>query len=278
MFIDSHAHLFSKDFADDVSVVLTRARDARVTEIVNPGTDLETSREALTLARANGMIHPAVGFHPHDASKADRGSLAQIEELSLDPSVVAIGEIGLDYHYNFSPPEVQRDAFAAQIAIAVRRDLPIIIHSREAEEDTLRIVGEFVRSHPTWRTGGDGRGVRGVFHCFPGDPAMAQKVIDWGFYISIPGPVTFPAKPNRPNVMAAVVAATPLEYMLLETDSPYLTPVPHRGKRNEPSHIPIIAAKIAEIKNVPLEEVGAATSAAVRRVFHWEERTSETKS
>ena len=263
MFIDSHAHLFFKDFADDVADVLARAKASGVTDIVNPGTDLATSRESLDLARAHAMIHPAVGFHPHDASKADRDSLAQIEELSLDPSVVAIGEIGLDYHYNFSPPEAQREAFSAQIEIAVRRDLPIIIHSREAEEDTLRIVEGFVRSHPAWRNGAG----RGVFHCFPGDAAMAEKVIGWGFVISIPGPVTFLAKPNRPNLMASVVAATPLEQMLLETDSPYLTPVPHRGTRNEPSRIPLIAAKIAEIKNVTVEEVGAATSAAVRRLF-----------
>ena len=267
MFIDSHAHLFSKDYAGDLEGVLARALAAGVDIVVNPGTDLETSKESLELARVHGMIHPAVGFHPHDAAKADAASLAEIEELSRDPAVVAIGEIGLDYHYNFSPPETQRDVFALQISIACRRNLPIIIHSREAEEDTLRIVGDFVRANPGWRSGGGGRPSRGVFHCFPGDAEMARTVIGWGFCISIPGPVTFPEKPSRPNVMAGVVAATALEDMLLETDSPYLTPVPHRGTRNEPSHIPIIARRIAEIKHVPMEEVGAVTSEAARRLF-----------
>lgn len=267
MFIDSHAHLYFKDFADDLDGVLSRAREAGVTAIVNPGTDLETSRESIRLAGAHPMIHPAVGFHPHDASKADKGSLEKIELLSRDPGVVAIGEIGLDYHYNFSPPDAQKKAFAEQIEIACRRDLPIIIHCREAEADTLGIVGEFVRGNPSWRNSGPGRAARGVFHCFPGDAAMARKVIEWGFYISIPGPVTFPEKPNRPNVMASVVAAVELGEMLLETDSPYLTPVPHRGTRNEPSHIPIIARRVAEIKNVAVETVGEATSAAVRHLF-----------
>jgi TatD DNase family protein len=267
MFIDSHAHLFFAEYAPDLAGVLARARAAGVTAVVNPGTDLATSRESMRLAREHPMIFPAVGFHPHDAAKADGALLAEIEELSLDPAVVAIGEIGLDYHYDFSPRGVQRSVFAAQIEIACRRDLPIIIHSREAEEDTLRIVGEFVRDHPGWRNDGRGRASRGVFHCFPGDAAMAETVIGWGFYVSIPGPVTFPERPNRPNLMASVVAAVGLEDMLLETDSPYLTPVPHRGTRNEPSHIPLIAGRIAEIKKVPVGDVGAATSAATRHLF-----------
>lgn len=267
MFIDSHAHLFFKEYAGDLGDVLARARAAGVNAVVNPGTDLETSRESMRLAAEHAMVFPAVGFHPHDAAKADAAGLEEVEELSRDAAVVAIGEIGLDYHYNFSPPDVQRRVFAAQIAIAIRRDLPIIIHSREAEADTLRIVGELTREHPGWRNDGKGRATRGVFHCFPGDAAMARTVIDWGFYVSIPGPVTFPERPNRPNLMASVAAVIPLDDMLLETDSPYLTPVPHRGQRNEPSHIPLIAQRIAELRNVPVEEVGAATTAAARRLF-----------
>jgi TatD DNase family protein len=267
MFIDSHAHLFFKEYAGDIGEVLARARAAGVTAVVNPGTDLDTSRESLRLAAEHAMVFPAVGFHPHDAAKADAASLEAIEELSRTPGVVAIGEIGLDYHYNFSPPDVQQRAFADQIAIAVRRDLPIIIHSREAEADTLRIVGEFVGRHPEWKNDGSGRPARGVFHCFPGDVAMARTVIGWGFYVSMPGPVTFPEKPGKPNVMASVAAAVPLEDMMLETDSPYLTPVPFRGKRNEPSHIPLIAQRIAELRGVPVEEVGMATSNAARRLF-----------
>ncbi len=265
MFIDSHAHLFFQEYEADLGDVLRRAREAGVTRVVNPGTDLATSEASIRLAAEHTMIHPAVGFHPHDAAKADDDVLAAIERLSHSAGVVAIGEIGLDYHYDFSPRDVQRRVFAAQIEIAVRRDLPIIIHSREAEEDSLRIVDDAVRAHPHWRAGE--RSARGVFHCFPGDVAMARTVIGWGFYVSLPGPVTFASKPTRPNLMASVAAEIPLEDMLLETDSPYLTPVPFRGQRNEPSHIPLIARKVAELRGVPVEAVAEATTAATRTLF-----------
>lgn len=263
-FVDSHAHLFFKEYQDDLGEVIRRAQDAGVVRIVNPGTDLATSRASIELAEKYEMIYAAVGFHPHDASKADDASLQEIETLSRHPKVVAIGEIGLDYHYNYSPPEKQREVFARQLGIANRRNLPIIIHSREAEPDTLRIVGEIslLNSSPSIAQR------RGVFHCFPGDATMARKVIGWGFYISIPGPVTFPVKPNKPNSMADVVAEIPMRHMLLETDSPYLTPVPHRGKRNEPSNIPIIAAKIAEVKELSVDEIARESSAAVQRLFN----------
>ena len=263
MFIDSHAHLFFKDFENDLDDVVKRAQDAGVNFIVNPGTDLPTSKQSIALAEKYDMVYACVGFHPHDASKADDRSLEEIEELSRHPKVVAIGEIGLDYHYNFSPPEKQRDVFSRQIEIAQRRNLPIVIHSREAENDTLAIVEERVRNYPKWSEGKR----KGVFHCFPGDVAMAQKVIGWGFNISIPGPVTFPIKPNKPNSMVDVVAQIPIEHILLETDSPYLTPVPYRGKRNEPSNIPLIAKKISELQGISIEEVGAATSTAALRLF-----------
>lgn len=263
MFIDSHAHLFFEEFQQDIDGVLERARRARVVRIVNPGTDLETSRKSIELAEKYDMIYAAVGFHPHDASKADDSSLKEIEALSRHPKIVAIGEIGLDYHYNYSPPEQQRLVFSKQIEIANRRNLPIIIHSREAEADTMRIVEQtsLQNNHPELSKR------RGVFHCFPGDSAMAERVIGWGFYISIPGPVTFPVKPKKPNSMVDVVASIPLGHILLETDSPYLTPVPHRGKRNEPSNIPLIAEKLASIKGVSLDIVAQETSAASRHLF-----------
>ena len=198
MFIDTHAHLFFKDFQDDLDEVIRRAKDAGVEYIVSPGTDLETSRKSIELAEKHDMVYACVGFHPHDASKADEQSLEEIEQLSHHAKVVGIGEIGLDYHYNYSPHEKQREVFSRQFEIAQRRNLPIVVHSREAEEDTLRIAEQYtarnLRSVVTNRSG--------VFHCFPGDFAMAEKVIGWGFYISIPGPVTFPIKPNKPNSMA----------------------------------------------------------------------------
>jgi len=268
MFIDSHAHLFFEDFQKDLGDVLQRARDAGVERIVCPGTDLETSKKSVELAEQFDMVYAAVGFHPHDAKKAARGDgtinpsmLDEIDRLCTHPKVVAIGEIGLDYHYNYSPPDVQRLVFARQIELARMRELPIIIHTREAESDVLRIVQQRIDSG--WKNSR-----MGVFHCFPGDVAMAEKVIGWGFFISIPGPVTFPAKPTKPNLMVEVVTRIPAEHILLETDSPYLTPHPLRGKRNEPSYIPIIAGKIAELRNCPVDEIGLKSSESAGRLFN----------
>jgi len=272
MFIDSHAHLFFKDFHTDLDDVIRRAQDAGVEYIVCPGTDLPTSRQSIELAEKYDMVYACVGFHPHDASKADESSLHEIEKLSHHPKAVAIGEIGLDYHYNFSPPEQQREIFSRQIDIAAQRNLPIVIHSREAEDDTLRIVEEKIKTHTGWRSSLVHEHDRypppkGVFHCFPGDTAMARKVIDWGFYISIPGPVTFGSKPGKPNSMVDVVSNVSAEHILLETDCPYLTPAPNRGKRNEPSNIPFIAKKIAELQGLSVEDIGRASNFGAYKLF-----------
>jgi TatD DNase family protein len=259
MFIDSHAHIFSKEFQADVDQVVRRAAEAGVDSIICPGTDLDTSRAAVKLAERFDCVYAAVGFHPHDASKGDIRSLEEVERLSHHRKVVAIGEIGLDYHYNYSPPEVQREVFGIQIEIARRRNLPIIIHSREAESDTLDIVAKRCEV---------GAGKRlGVFHCFPGDVAMAEEVVGWGFSISIPGPVTFSPKKGGRNMMAEVVSAIPLVHILLETDCPYLAPVPHRGKRNEPAFIPLIAKRISELRGISIDEVGKVTTEASMNLF-----------
>jgi len=266
MYIDSHAHLFFKDYEQDFDEVISRAKDAGIEFIVNPGTDLETSRRSIELAQQYDMIYACVGFHPHDASKASPEALKEIEKLSLHPKVVAIGEIGLDYHYDYSPRDRQREVFTTQIEIAVRRNLPIIIHSRESEPDTLEIIKLMTDKYPGWKSAGNTLQRRGVFHCFPGDAAMARTVIGWNFYISIPGPVTFMHK-TKPNTMAEVVSEIPLEHILLETDSPYLTPVPLRGKRNEPANIPLIAEKIASLKNTDVQTIGTITSKNVKSLF-----------
>jgi TatD DNase family protein len=267
-FVDSHAHIFYEEYRADLDEVLSRASSSGVAGIVCPGTNLETSSEALALAGRYPAVRAAAGFHPHEASRADEAGLAAVEAMSRDPLVVAIGEIGLDYHYDYSPREVQRDVFRRQIGIAKRRRLPVIIHTREAEEDTLAIVEEEVRADPSWR----GReraepAARGVFHCFPGDAAMAQRVIGLGFYISFPGPLTFPVKPAKPNLMAEVAASAPLDRVLLETDSPYLTPHPHRGTRNEPSRIIVIAGRLAELTGRSLAEISEATNRNVANLF-----------
>jgi TatD DNase family protein len=267
-FVDSHAHMFFKEYEPDLDEVIARASDQGVTGIVCPGTDLETSRASVRLAARFGSVRAAVGVHPHEASGATGEVLSGIEALSGEPGVVAIGEIGLDYHYDFSPGEVQQEVFRRQLAIAARKRLPVIIHSREAWEDTLRIVREAVTLHPEWRGRADADpGARGVFHCFPGDGAMAAEVISLGFYISFPGPLTFPEKPNRPNVMAQTAREVSLDHVLLETDSPYLTPHPHRGRRNEPAYLPFIASKLSELTGKTVAEIGEVTSRNTANLF-----------
>jgi TatD DNase family protein len=267
MFADSHAHLFFKDFSDDLDDVIKRACNEGIEYIINPGTDLETSRKSIELAEKYDIVYACVGFHPHDAGKADHKSLEEIEKLSYHPKVVAIGEIGLDYHYDFSPRDKQQEVFASQIEIAARRNLPIVIHSRESEDDVLKIVESKVASLPGWRSNGNARLSRGVFHCFPGNAAMARKVIAWDFYISIPGPVTFTHK-SKPNTMADVIKEIAIDHILLETDCPYLSPVPLRGKRNEPANIPLIARKIADLQQKELQTIATVTTENVKKLFN----------
>jgi TatD DNase family protein len=266
MYIDSHAHLTSDQFSPDLDDVLNRAREAGVDYIVNPGTDLVDSHRAVALADKYPHVYACVGYHPHDAKKATPEGLKEIEELSKHPQVVAIGEIGLDFHYDFSPRDVQAEVFKAQIDIARRRNLPIVIHTRESNDETIRIVEDACT--PDWRTGmatphSRYPAPRGVFHCFPGDAAMAWSVINMGFYVSMPGIVTF----KKAGSAAEVASHVSVEHFLLETDSPYLAPVPHRGQRNEPSRIPLIAKKIAELQHLSDDDVARATNYSAYRLF-----------
>ena len=268
MFVDSHAHITSTQFDSDREEVLRRAADAGIHLIINPGTDLEDSRRAVELADKHENVYACVGFHPHDAKKADEKSLLEIERLSEHLKVVAIGEIGLDFHYDFSPRDVQVEVFKAQIAIAQRRNLPIVIHTRESNEETIAIVEEAVKSGAAWRghpITPDSRSAipKGVFHCFSGDVAMARKVIEMGFYVSMPGVVTF----KNAGFTAQVAAQISCEHLLLETDSPYLSPVPNRGKRNEPANIPLIAEKIAVLQGLSVQDIARTTTYNVYRLF-----------
>jgi TatD DNase family protein len=268
MFIDSHAHLTASNFADDRDDVIRRAADAGVGYIVNPGTDLDDSRRAIALAEKHEHIFACVGFHPHDAKKATDAGLQEIEELSRHPKVVAIGEIGLDFHYDFSPRDIQKSVFKAQLDIACRRDLPVVIHTRESNDATVSIVEDIVRSAPGWRSDAmppHGRfpPPRGVFHCFSGDVALAWHVIHMGFFISLPGVVTF----KNPGSAVDVAANVSPEHVLLETDSPYLAPEPHRGTRNEPAHIPLIAQKIADLQHLHVEDIARTTNRGVHALF-----------
>jgi TatD DNase family protein len=250
MLIDSHAHLEMREFDSDREEVIKRAGEAGVDFIVTVGTNLALSRKAVALAEKYKNIYATIGIHPHDAAKTDKTTCESLKELAHKQKIVAYGEIGLDFFRNISSQEKQIDIFRLQLELAQELNLPVIIHDREAHELTLKLVKE--------------SGVRrGVFHCFSGDYTMAKQCIDLGFYISIPGVVTF----DKAKTIQDVALRVPLSSLLLETDAPYLTPVPHRGKRNEPSFILHTAKKVAEIKKVPWEEVARMTADNTMKLF-----------
>lgn len=252
--IDSHAHLDFDDFERDLGDVILRAKDNGVLGIVNVGIDIESSRKSLELAKKyNGVIFAAGGFHPHDATKLDDKNLEALRWLCAEFEIKAIGECGLDYYKQYSPKDVQMRAFRAQIELAQYYEKPIIVHARAAFDDALKIVKEYKK-----------RGkLTGVFHCFSGDIGVADEVLRLGFLLGIAGPVTF----KNASKLIDVVKYAPLDSILLETDAPFLTPHPHRGKRNEPAYIPLIAEKIAELKRVSLEEVDRRTSLNATLLF-----------
>lgn len=248
---DTHAHVQMPQFADDREMVIAAAQEAGVARMVAPGVDAPTSGDALALARRYpGLIFAAVGVHPHDAQTLDDATFAEIAVMAGAPEVVAIGEIGLDYYRDLSPRETQREALARQVALARERDLPVILHNRESHADMIAEL----RQQP---------GARGVFHCFTGNQAMARDALDLGFYISIAGPVTFP----KNTELAEVAAWVPLDRLLIETDCPYLTPAPYRGRRNEPGYVAFTAQRIADLRGMALDDLAAATSANAARLF-----------
>lgn len=267
MYIDSHAHIFFEDYKTDRDDVLKRAQDAGIECIIVPGTNIETSREAIELAERYDFVYACVGFHPHEASKADDETLHAIEELSKHKKVVGIGEIGLDFHYDFSPREKQIEVFEQQIQIAIRRDLPIVVHTRESMAESIAVVEKALASDGKWRANSLNFHSRypapkGVFHCFTGDAQQAWHLLEMGFYVSYPGIVTFKNSP-----VIETLKSIGYDHILLETDSPYLAPVPLRGKRNEPSNIPLIANKIAEVFHASPEDVARTTRYNTKKLF-----------
>ncbi len=253
--VDSHVHLDSAPYDDDREQVLQRAAEAGVSALVDVGADLASSRQAVALAEREPCIWAAVGVHPHDAATVTPAALAELRALATSPRVVAIGEIGLDYYRDLSPRAAQREAFAVQLAMALELQLPVIVHSRDAHDDTLAILCAAARE---WSVA-----LRGVMHCFSGDVGWAQRVVELGFHIGIAGPVTYP----RATALAEVVRQAPLERLLVETDSPYLAPQTWRGRRNEPAFVRMVAERVAELRGLSLEEVGCATSANARTLF-----------
>jgi len=252
--IDTHAHLDDEKFAGDLDEVLVRAQKAGVARIICVGSDLTSSRHALALAEQHQMLSAAVGVHPHDAVDVLPRTWDGLRILASKSQVVAWGEIGLDFHYNFSPPEKQKEVFRKQLEIAEELGLPVIIHDREAHQETLEILKDFP----------DLAGV--IFHCFSGDLSIAEECLKRGYYFGVGGTLTFP----KNKELCRVVEKVPLERICLETDCPYLAPQPWRGKRNEPAYLTAVVEKISKIKDLAPEDVIAATAAAAEKLFRLE--------
>ncbi|HLH27017.1 MAG TPA: TatD family hydrolase [Chloroflexota bacterium] len=255
MLVDTHAHLMDAAFADDLDAVLARAAAAGVETIVCVGYDLASSRAAVALAAAHPGLFATVGVHPNYLAEAPPNWLPQLRELAGAPRVVGIGETGLDYYRAYTPPEVQRDGFRAHLQLAEELRLPAVIHCREAEEDLLDVLA----ARPAASV------EPGVLHCFSGTASTMRAAAAAGYYISLAGTVTFKSAASLREVAAAV----PAERLLVETDCPYLSPMPHRGQRNEPARVRLTAACIAETRGVPLETVARQTTANAARLFGW---------
>jgi TatD DNase family protein len=256
--IDSHCHLADEVFADDLESVIARARDAgleRALVILSAGDDKEGA-QARRVATLWPDVRFAIGVHPHHAhhfsDRPDRAADVVRDQVAATPGARAVGEIGLDYHYDFSPRDVQMDVFRAQVRLARELRLPVVIHTREADDDTIAILGEV--------GGGD---VRGVLHCFTGGPSLARAGLDLGLYVSLAGIITFP----KAAELRDTVRAVPVERLLTETDSPFLAPVPYRGKRNEPAHVTRVADALGALHGLSADELGRRAAVNFHTLF-----------
>lgn len=252
MLFDTHAHLNAVQYEEDLLEVIDRAKAEGVSNIVVVGFDKPTIKRAMELTEQYDFIYAAVGWHPVDAIDMTEEDLVQIEKLAHHPKVVAIGEMGLDYYWDKSPKEIQKEVFRKQIQLAKKVNLPIIIHNREATADIVEILREE-----------NAQEVGGIMHCFSGSYEVAMQCIEMNFYISFGGPVTF-KNAKKPKEVAAQV---PLDRLLIETDCPYLTPHPFRGKRNEPSYVKYVAEKIAELRGMTFDEIASITSKNAKKIF-----------
>ncbi len=253
MFIDTHVHLNSEQYEEDLQQVIDRALANNVKKMVVVGFDQPTITRAMELVETYDFLYAVIGWHPVDAIDCTEEDLNWIERLAAHPKVVAIGETGLDYHWDKSPKEIQQDLLRKQIQLAKRVKLPIVIHNREATNDCIRILQEE-----------DASEVGGVMHCFSGSVETAKICIGMNFMISLGGPVTF-KNAKKPKEVAEAI---PLDYLMVETDAPFLAPHPHRGKRNEPSYVPLVAEEIARLKNIAVEEVAEATTQNALRFYN----------
>lgn len=250
MFIDTHAHLFD-EYYSNIEGVIARALDNNVLKIIISGCDIKSNLEVLEKVGKYDSLYGTIGIHPLNLDNLDNNYMSFLEENIRNEKIIGIGEIGLDYHYEGADRELQKDVFIHQIELAIKYNMPVIIHSRDATEDMMNILRRY-----------NGK-LRGVMHCYSGSVETALELIKMGFYLGVGGIITFK---NAKNIVE-VIKKIDLKYILLETDSPYLTPEPYRGNSNEPAYIPLIARKIAEIKGVSLDSVMSATSGNVKMIF-----------
>ena len=253
MLIDTHTHLDDPRYDVDRDLVIERARQAGVDRFVTIGCDLTTSRSAVALAERHSNVFASIGVHPHEVKHVDEGWYGEFRRLAQYQKVVAYGEVGLDYHYNHSSPKTQRDRFREQIQLARELRLPLIIHTREAQEDTIAILKDEKASE-----------VGGVFHCFSGDAWLAKSALDLGFYLSFSGILTF----HNATMLRDIAKQAPLDRVLIETDCPYLTPIPHRGTRNEPAYVSLVAEQLASLRtDMSVQDIEHTTTENAKRLF-----------
>ena len=252
MFIDTHAHLFFDNFKEDLNEVLNRAKENSVDYIIVPATDLKTAHEAISLSEKYEQIYATVGIHPHDTKDWNDSLINEIEKLAKHPKVVGIGEIGLDYYYDFSPKDQQIKAFKSQLDLSLKLNLPVVIHNRDSDADMMEIINSYC-----------GSGLKAQFHCYNGSLKDAIELMKMNHFISFTGNITF----KKSNELREILKKINLNHLMLETDSPFMTPVPHRGKRNEPAYVKLVAQQIADVHKISVEEVGNITSLNTFRFF-----------
>jgi TatD DNase family protein len=266
--VDSHCHLDIEQFDLDRPQVVERARAAGVRRIVNPGIDLQHSRQAIALAETYPEVYAAVGIHPNSSGSFGRTTVNKLRTLATHPKVVAIGEIGLDYYWHKVDPAQQAAAFRAQLDLATELGLPVIIHNRDAHEDVAAILREWVSSSATRHSPLAARPFWGVLHAYSGDQALAEEAYTWNFVLSLGGPVTF----KNAQSLHELVPQLRLDRLMLETDAPYLTPHPHRGKRNEPAYVTLVCEQLAHLFGLTPAVVAQTTTQVAQQFFAWKDQ------
>lgn len=252
MFVDTHAHLFFENFKDDIDEVISRASQDGVDYIIVPSTDIKSAKEAIKLSEKYDQIYVTVGVHPHDTKDWDHSLISEIQHLANHPKVVGIGEIGLDYYYDFSPRDQQIKAFKSQLDLAIKLEMPVVIHNRDSDEDMMDIIQSYC-----------GTGLKAQFHCFNATLDDAIEYMKMSHFISFTGNITY----KKSDSLREILSRIDLNHLMLETDSPFMTPVPYRGKRNEPAYVKYVAQQIADVHKISLEDIGRITSLNVFRFF-----------